>query len=410
MKRIALIAAVAVCLPGLIRAGESLQFRGPNRDGIFDETGLMKEWPAAGPPVAWVATGLGQGYSSVSVTKDAIYVPGMLGEDQGHVSVLDLHGKIVKQIAYGKETLDKQAPGPRSTPTIDGNRLYLMSGLGVVYCIQIPEGDLLWQVDVPKRFDAKPPQWTYAESLLVDGDRLICTPGGKDASVVALDKMTGGTVWTSKGLSDQASYCSAYIVELEGRRLLLTMTAKYVVGLDADTGEPLWTHEHPTDYDIHAVAPRYADGMLYYTGGYKSGGGMLELSADGASITPKWTDKTLDCQHHGVILLDGYLYGTGHGSAKELLCLELKTGEIAWRTKEVTQGAVVMADGMLYVYEGPKRGVVSLVKATHSGYERSGLFKVSEGSGNHWAHPTIAGKRLYIRHGGALIAYDIAAK
>jgi len=408
MRRLVAIVVIVMCMAGVACAEDVTQFRGPNRDGRFAETGLLKAWPDGGPAVVWVRKGLGKGYSSVSVVGDTIYATGKEGDGLGYLYLLDLDGNVKSKTPYGKETDEKQAPMSRSTPTIDGDRAYVISAPGVVTCFKIPDGTKLWDVDMIKEFGAELSTWHYAESVLIDGNRAICTPGGRNA-VVALDKMTGETVWTSKGLSDGVSYCSAVIAEHGGRRIMLTMTAKYVVGLDPETGEVLWTHKHETDYDIHAVAPVYDDGLIFYTGGYGSGSGVLKLSPDASSVTSVWKDKTLDNQHHGVILLDGYIYGTGHKTS-ELICLEMKTGKIVWRTKEVTQGVVVFADGMLYVYEGPKRGIVSLVKATPAGYERTGSFTVTEGTDKHWAHPTISGGRLYIRHGDALIAYDVAAK
>ena len=397
-------------LLGSAMAADSPQFRGPARDGIFPETGLMKAWPEGGPEIVWVAEGLGKGYASLSIVGDRIYVPGMNDTQEGFVHVLDSNGKLLQSTSYGQDTLDSQAPGSRSTPTIDGNRLYVLSGLGTLVCFELPSFNTLWEVDVLSVFHGEKITWDLAESVLVDGDLVYATPGGPDASVVALNKMTGETVWTSKGLSDKASYCSPEIITQGGNRILVTETAKLVVGLDPASGKVYWTHPHETDYDIHAVTPPFADGMLYYTGGYKSGGGMLELSADGTAITPRWTDTTLDCQHHGVVLLDGYLYGTSHASARGLVCLELKTGKVMWQTREVSQGVTIYADGMLYVYEGPKAGVVSLVKASPDGFEKTGELPVVQGTDKHWAHPVIVNKRLYVRHGDALIAYDIAAK
>ena len=407
LKPWTMMLALALAVPAL--AADSPQFRGPNRDGKFPETGLLQAWPEGGPPLAWRIDGLGEGYASVSVVGGTLYVPGMLNGNEGYLHALAPDGTTRWKVRYGEETEDRQAPGSRSTPTVDGDRIYLMSGLGVLYCLSAEDGAPVWNVDVLKRFDGKNIQWSIAESVLVDAQRVYCTPGGPDASVVALDKMTGDTIWTSKGLSDVSAYCSLDIFEHGGRRLLVTMTAQYVVGIDADTGEVLWTHEHPTRYDIHAVTPVYQDGMLYYTAGYKSGGGMLKLSADGFGITPAWRDKNLDCQHHGVVLKDGYIYGTAHQLGRELLCLELATGNVMWRTGEIRQGVVVYADGMLYVYEGPSAGVVSLVKATPDGFERTGSFEIEEGKAKHWAHPTIANGRLYMRRGGLLFAYDISA-
>ncbi len=406
MTMMTLVLFVFACVAS---AGDSPQFRGPNRDGKFDEQGLMKQWPDGGPPVAWIAKGLGKGYASASVANGKIYVPGMMENQNAFIFVLNADGAIEKKISYGKETVDQQAPGPRSTPTIDGDRLYILSGLGVVTCINLAKGEKLWDVNILERFGAKNNQWTLAESLLVDGDRVICTPGGPYAGIAALNKMTGETIWATKGLSDMASYCSPTIIDHKGRRILLTETSKLVVGIDAAAGALLWTHDHPTEYDIHAVTPIYNNGLVYFTGGYGSGGGALELSHDGSAVTAKWTDKNLDCQHHGVVLVDGYLYGTGHKNG-QLMCLEMATGKLMWSTKEVRQGAVVYADGMLYAYEGPKTGIVDLVKAVSTGFERAGKFSVTEGDDKHWAHPAIANKRLYIRHGDALIAYDIAAK
>ncbi len=409
-KRLVILGFAAILIASAAVAADSPQFRGPNRDGRFDEQGLMKTWPEGGPAVAWVAKGIGSGYSSISVVAGKIYASGMGAEETGMVSILNaVDGKMEKVVRYGKETMNDQAPGPRSTPTIDGNRLYILSGLGIAYCIDLTKNSVLWNADLLKRFGGENNTWTLAESLLVDGDRVICTPGGVEGGVVALNKMTGETVWATKGINDKASYCSPAIVTHNGHRILLTETEKLVVGVNPDNGALLWTYPHKTEYDIHAVTPLYSNGLVYFSGGYGSGGGALELSPDGAAVTLKWEDKKLDCQHHGVVLVDGYLYGTGHKN-NQLVCLEMATGKAMWQSKDVKQGAAVFADGMLYVYEGPKAGVVDLVKVSPGGMEMAGKFSVTEGADKHWAHPVIANGRLYIRHGDALIAYNIAAK
>jgi outer membrane protein assembly factor BamB len=396
---------------GVAEAGDSPQFRGPDRDGNFSDTGLLKAWPADGPAQVWKAEGLGHGYASASVVGDTIYVPGMLDDGQGYIFALNLDGAVKWQAAYGEETQDRQAPGSRSTPTIDGDRGYVISGLGVVTCFSAANGDILWQVDTVERFGAQEIRWDIAESVAIDGENLICTPGGADASVVALNKMTGDTVWTSRGLSDASAYCSPIVIDHGGRRIVVTMTAQNVVGIDAASGDVLWTHAYPTEHDIHAVSPVYSDGMVYYTSsGGRPAGAMLALSPDGSSVTLKWEDTNLNCFHHGVVLRDGYIYGTSEERRGELMCLELATGQLKWRAEEVTLGSVVAADDMLYVYEGPKAGVVSLVKATPEGFTRFGQFTITEGSARHWAHPTIAGGRLYIRRGDLLFAYNIAAE
>lgn len=389
-------------------AGDSPQFRGANRTGVFDEKGLMKTWPESGPPKMWVATGFGVGYSSAIVHKGRIYLTGTLEDQDSFVFVLDLDGQVLDKIPYGKETKAEAAPGARCTPTIQGDRMVLLSGLGVISCIDLPSKRILWQVNILERFKGPNNEWHVAEALLIDGDRVICTPGGPDAVMAALDMKTGDTVWVTTGMNDMTSYVPPLLVKHHQRRLILTETSKYLIGVDADSGALLWKHEHLTQYDIHAVTPVYKDGSVYYVAGYKSGGGLLELSEDASSYTVKWLDDQLDCQHHGVILADGYLYGTTHHrGGGQMVCLDWATGKVMWTSQEITQANAVSADGMLYMYEGPKKGIVSLVKPSPTGLERAGMFTLTEGTREHWAHPTIAHGRLYIRHGDALVCYDI---
>lgn len=397
---------------GAALAADSPQFRGADRTGVVQETGLLNQWPEAGPAELWTAEGLGKGYSSVSIAKGKVYVAGMNESQDGFISVINAaDGKVEKKLPYGKDVLNDQADGPRCTPTIDGDRLYQLSGTGVLYCIDLAQGKTAWEVNILDRFKAKNITWFLSESPLVDGDRVIVTPGGPDAGLAALNKMTGETIWATKGLSDAASYCSPIIFEHKGRRILTTETATMLVAADAATGALLWTHPHKTNYDIHGVTPVYKDGLLYYSGGYGSGGGCLELSADGSKFAVKWTDTTLDCQHHGVVQLDGYLYGTSHQSGKGMLvCLEMATGKVMWTAKEVRQGDVIAAEGMLYVYEGPGSGIMDLVKASPQGFESKGRFKITKGTEKHWAHPAIANGVLYVRRGDALMAFDIKAK
>lgn len=392
-------------------AADSPQFRGASRTGMFEETGLMKAWPTNGPPIAWVARGFGVGFSSALVNKGRIYVTGTLAEQDSFVFVIDMDGKVIDKIPYGKETTAETAPGARCTPTIDGDRLYLLSGLGVVSCIDLPTKQVVWQVNILDRFKAPNNEWHLAEALLIDGDRVICTPGGPDAVMAALDKKTGDTAWVTKGMEDMASYVAPLLVEHNRRRIILTETSKYLICVDADTGALLWKHEHLTEWDIHAVTPIYKDGCVYYVAGYKSGGGLLKLSEDASSYTVNWLDTQLDCQHHGVVLVDGYLYGTTHHrGGGQMVCLEWATGKVMWTSKEITQGVMEYADGMLYTYEGPKKGIVGLVKPSPAGLECTGKFAVTEGTKEHWAHPTIANGRLYVRHGEALVCCDITQK
>lgn len=409
MSRSAVLVALMCIAAPQVMAADATQFRGPHRDGHFADTGLLKAWPEGGPRLLWENAEIGMGYASATVVRDTIYVPGMLNKNDGFLFALDLEGKEKWRLGYGPETEDKMAPGSRSTLTVDGDAGYLTSGFGVVLRIDLTNPRIDWQVDTLARFNGKQIQWAIAESLLVDEKYVYCMPGGPDAGLAALDKQTGETVWTSKGFGDASAYCSPNIIVHNGRRILVSMTAKGLVGADPDSGKVLWTHDHPDEWDIHANTPVYENGILYFVAGSEKGGVAFELSADGSAITPVWSDTEMDTLHGGVIVKDGYLYGTSHRSGREMMCLALKTGEIVWRSREVAESALVCADGMLYAYEGPTKGVVNLVKATPEGFERTGHFEITKGEAKHWAHPTIANGRLYIRRGEYLWAYDIRA-
>lgn len=401
------VLVLAVCAS----AADSPQFRGPHRDGKFDEHGLAKSWPEGGPKQLWAAHGIGRGYSSPSIADGKIYVTGMREDQTGVLAILDRNGVLEMTVPYGPETVEKQAPGARSTPTVDGKRIYFLSGLGVLYCVDLDRRAVAWEVNILDRFGGKLPMWHISESVLIDENRVICTPGGTKGLIAALDKMTGETVWATTGFEDSASYCSPVIYRYGGRRILTTATAATIVAADADTGQLLWSFAHKGPYDIHGVTPILEGNLLYYVAGDGFGGGALQLSEDGSTVTEKWTDKTLDCLHHGVVLVEGYLYGAGYKGGGALVCLEMATGKVMWKTEEIREGITIYADGMLIVYEGPKSGVVSLVKAQPDNFERTGSFTVTAGGDDkHWAHPAISDGVLYIRHGDALVAYDLRAK
>ncbi len=387
------------------------QFRGPNRDGKSPETGLLKRWPEGGPKVLWTVKGLGTGYSTVTISDGTIYTTGM-DRSNGILFAYDVNGKLKWKKTYGAEWR-RSWPGVRCTPTVDGGSLYLISGVGQVYCLDAASGEQKWAVDAFTKFGGKYGTWGIAESPLIDGDNVICTPGGGKATVAALNKHTGETVWTCVVEGQRSSYCTPILFERGGRRIIVTMTDDYIVGVDARTGKVLWKESEKDLFgknkQINPVSAIYHDGAVYATSGYDDGGVMLALSADGSSYTRKWVDRTLDCHHGGVVLVDGYLYGAnwrdnGDGS---WCCLEWETGKVMYEKHWQCKGSMVYADGMLYCYE-EKNGNVALVKATPSGFEIVSSFKVVHGDGKHWAHPVVCGGRLYIRHGDELAAYDIA--
>ncbi len=409
MNRMTMISSFIMVMTLVARGvgADCPRFRGPAGDGQFPETGLLKQWPASGPKVAWTVKGLGQGYSSATVANGMVYVTGMDDQKQGHLFAFGLDGSPKWKTAYGPE-LDKRgmaAAGTRATPTVDGNRLFLVTGLGKLVTFDGAQGQVLKTIDLLDRFGAKQAQFGFAEAVLVDGQKLICTPGGPDASLAALDKNTGEILWKTKGLSQPTGCCSPRIVDHNGRRLILTMLAQSVVAVDAGTGAVVWQHEYPQRAGVQPNPPLYADGLVYVTSGMGAGGALLSLADNSPAAAPRWAAKIMDCQMQGTVLLDGYIYGTAQSGNKGLICLDWKTGKVMWNAAAVGMGVVIAADGMLYVYA--EDGKVYLVKPNATAFEPVSQFAVSEGTNEHWAHPTIANGRLYVRHGDVLLAYDI---
>lgn len=411
-KRICVVLSLVLLVSAVALAADWPQFRGPERDGTSPEAGLMKQWPAGGPKELWSYDELGEGYSSVSVADGTIYTCGKEG-DQGYLYALDLDGNLKYRVHYGQAWNEKgNYPGTRTAPTVDGDRVYLMSGHGRLSCHDAATGKQLLYVDTLDKFNGRNIRWGIAESVLIDGRKVICTPGGRNATVVALDKMTGETIWTSKGLSQRSAYCSPLLIERGGTRLILTLVEKALAGIDADTGEVYWTVPHEVSYDIQAVSPVYHDGIVYITNGYRKGSHGFALSADGKNIEKKWSERSLDVHHGGVVLIDGDIHGAS--TRGEWMCLDIATGKVEFTDRSdgsdrlVGKGSVIYVDDRLYVYG--EKGGVGLVRIKPDGYEMTGSFEIKKGSKEHWAHPAISDGRLYIRHGEVLMCYDIEAR
>jgi outer membrane protein assembly factor BamB len=391
------------------QAADSPRFRGPAADGVFPETGLLKQWPEAGPKLAWSVKGLGKGYSSAAVVGGTVYVTGMEEPNQGHLYAFNLDGSLKWKADYGPE-LEKRGPavaGTRATPTIDGDRIFLMTGFGKLVILDTAQGQVLKTVDLVERFGAKQAQFGFAEGVLVDGQKVICAPGGPNASLVALDRNTGDVLWQTKGLSEPTGYCAARLIRHNGRPLVLTMLAKSVVAVDPETGAVVWQHVFPHRAGVQPNPPLYDDGMVFVSSGMGAGSAMFALADSDPNAAPKWAQKMLDCQMQGVVSVGGCIYGTAQSGNKGLVCLDWKTGKVCWNAPEIKAGIVVEADGMLYVYTDD--GTVRLVKPSADSFQTVSKFTISEGTDEHWAHPTIADGRLYIRHGDVLLACDIKA-
>jgi outer membrane protein assembly factor BamB len=382
------------------------RFHGPKGDNLSSDTGLLKEWPKSGPPLLWTAKGLGHGYASVTLANGLIYTAGNIDE-KTVVTALDLDGKLRWQADNGP-AWTRDYPGTRGTPTIDGDRVYHESPLGELTCYDAKSGQKIWSVNILKQFDGQNITWALAESVLIDGDRLICCPGGDKASVAALDKKTGKTVWTTPSTGVKTSYASPVLVEDQGLRMILTMNSKAFLAVNADTGELLCTFPHQTSYDVNATSPIYREGHVFLCSGYGTGSVLLKLTVNGkkASVEQVWKNKDLDNHHGGVIFLDGYLYGAAYRG--NWVCLEWKTGKRMYSERGVGKGSLTFADGMLYTLSEQRD--LGLVEATPKAHKVISKFKIpSGGEGPSWAHPVVCGGRLYVRHSDQLYAYDVRA-
>ncbi len=409
--------AVPVAVAGLIVSVIALnaqsssvdwpQWRGPDRNGVSKETGLLAQWPRSGPPVGWAASMLGAGYGSISVQGDRVYVQGMRNR-QSVVSTLNrADGKPVWVRILGPAGENDRGPGPRSTPTIDGDRVYALSETGDLACLRAADGSVIWQRNILKEFRGDNPYWLLSESPLIDGNNVIVTPGGRGAGVVALDKMSGKTVWVSKELSDGAGYSSPIVADVGGVRTIMTFTADAGVGVRASDGKLMWRNTTAANGTANIATPVYSDGKVFFTSSYGAGAALLGLRAAGNEVRAQEIYSTRDMKNHhgGVVLVNGYIYGYNDSI---LTCLEFASGKMVWRDRSVGKGAVTYADGHLYILG--EDNIVGLVEATPAGYREKGRFTIADQGLPSWAHPVVSGGRLYIRNQGTLTSYDVRAR
>jgi len=378
------------------------KWRGPDQNCYYPDTGLLKEWPASGPEVLWQYNKLGKGYSSPAFGNGRIYASGM-EEHTGFVYAFEQDGTLIWKAPYGTEFYESY-PGSRGTPVIDGDKLYMLSGKGHLSCLSSNSGRIIWRKDLFKEYDGRNAEWGLAETLLIHGDMIICTAGGREHNMMALNKSNGDIIWTTKAMGEIPAYCSPLLIEIGGRNLIITHMKDHIIGIDADSGKLLWSHSHPNKYSVHPNTPLYHDGQVFCFSGYGKGGAMLKLNEDGSKVNQIWYSETMDSRMGGAVYLNGHIYGSGD-SNREWQCIDWNTGKVVYESKEIGNGAVITAEGMLYAYS--QRGELALMKPEASSFEVINKIKISVGSGQHWAHPAINSGRLFIRHGNTLVAYKI---
>jgi outer membrane protein assembly factor BamB len=403
IKKLTLL--LAIIFSTQVFTQEVAQWRGDTRDGIYNETGLLKSWPEGGPELLWHFDGLGNGHASAAVTSDVVYTAGTQG-DFGYIFAFDHSGNLLWKMKYGEEWVDSY-PGVRSTPLVYNNKLYIMSGLGELYCMDAKDGKIIWQINLITDYGCTNIKWGVTENLAFLDDKIFCTPGGEEHNVIALNKDSGELIWTSKGKGETSAYCSPQLANHNGTEMLITQTANSIIGLDALTGEFLWSTDQPNQWSVHANTPYYRDGFVYCVSGYGKGGVMIKLSDDGRSAEEVWRNESLDGRMGGFIVLDDKIWGPGDKGVK-WYCLDWNSGEELVVESLIKKGNITYADGMLYLYG--EDGKVALADPTDTSYNIVSQFSVPYGEDQHWAFPVIFNKRLYVRHGTSLMVYDIAAE
>jgi len=389
------------------------QWRGPQRNGISAETGLLTEWPKEGPPLLWQVKDIGSGYSTPAVVGDRLYLLSNQGTNDEFVQALDAKdGKRVWSQRIGKVGNPDQQPNypaARSTPTVEGEWVFAFGSDGDMACLERATGKVRWQKNVRQDYGGQPGIWAYSESPLVDGEAVVCTPGGSDAMLLALNKTTGELIWKCAiPGGEQAAYTSALAIEVGGVRQYIQMIQKGLVGVEAKTGKLLWRYDRTAKGSPAVIPTPVADRDFIYSAGARSGGGGVRLKVNGGTFEAEqvYYSPKLPTSVGGVVKVADCLYGTSAGA---LLCLDFTTGIVKWDDRRISPASICYADGRLYLHG--EDGAVALVEATPEAYREKGRFKPTDppdrGASKAWAYPIIANGRLYIRDLGTLWCYDV---
>lgn len=416
--KIRIISIIIIALLTARSNGQQISdWRPENRTGVSAETGLLRSWPTAGPTLLWSCLDLTKGYSSPSFGANTIYITGNKGSDD-ILFALDMNGKALWQTVIGRAWTQTN-PESRATPTVEGTRVYTTSGSGDLACLDGTSGKIVWSYKASELNKGTYGIWGIAEALLIDGDKVYYSPGGPETMTIALDKASGKVIWRSESLNDKPGYVSPILISFAGKKIVINVSMGHVFAIDASNGKILWTIKNEQSSDpemrrfelIKCTTPLYKNGMIYVTGGYDTGGMMIKIATDGKSANVVWTDSNLDNHHGGVVLVNGYIYGSNwvNNSKGNWCCIEWNTGKKMWEEPWNTKGSIIAADGMLYIYD-ERKGNVGLLKANPEKFDLVSSFQVTQGdTGPFWTHPVIHKGVLYLRHSNALMAYNIKA-
>ncbi|MBL8233153.1 MAG: PQQ-like beta-propeller repeat protein [Bryobacterales bacterium] len=400
MRVAAFFLALSLCQVSLCRADDWPQWRGPNRDGISKETGLMTSWPAGGPKQVWKATGLSEGFSGIAVVKGRIYTLGQRADEQFVMAFDAATGKKVWETKAGRSFRERRGHGPRGTPTVEADRLWALSADGTLVCLEAATGKKIWEQNIVDKFGGEVPHWGISESPLIDGEKVIVTPGGRDASVVALNKLDGKLIWKSPG--DRAAYSSPIIVNSGGVKQYVTLTSNAAVGVSAATGEQLWRYTQVANNVANVATPLYASDHIFVSSDYGTGCALLRLAPKTGKASEVYFNREMKNHHASSILIGKHLFGF---SSQILTAMDMMTGNVAWRDRSVGKGNMQYADGHFYVMS--ERGDVALVEASPEAYKEKGRFSIPQGSFNTWTPPVVANGRMYLREQDNLYCFDV---
>ncbi|WP_346857208.1 PQQ-binding-like beta-propeller repeat protein [uncultured Draconibacterium sp.] len=392
---------------------EVVEWRGVNRSGLYNETGLLKEWPEPGPELIQKIEGVGKGFSQAIVVGQTIFITGIKQDTTDILSAFNFNGELLWETPYGR-SWTRSYIDSRSTPTYSKGKLYVSSGTGQLSCVDAKSGNTLWKIDAVKNYSGEIHKHGDAEAPLVEGNLVFYVTGGEINTMVAFNKDTGKQVWKTKSLGGTKSYASPTLINHQGQEIVLVQTADNLIGVNPLNGEILWSynlmqyHTHESGKGAQTNPPLYFNGDILVTSGYNHPALMFSLSDDGRSIQLKWKNEDLDTHHGGVVLLDGNVYGSNwqNNANGKWASVNWETGATNWEQDWENKGSVISAEGLLYLYE-EKRGNVALAEPSPDSLKIISTFKVDAGNGPHWVHPAIYNGRLFIRHGDVLMIYNI---
>ena len=394
-----------------LSADDWQQWRGPNRDGISREIGLLQAWPSAGPERIWLSRDIGIGYSAPVVAEGKIFIMGTKDGKEQLFAKEAKGGKTLWTAPMGGILSNNWGDGPRGAATVDGDKVYALGAKGGLICSNVGDGNVNWQVEMVKDLGGKVPGWGYTESVLVDGDYVICAPGGKRGTLAAIDKKTGEVIWRSSDWTDGAQYASVVAAELNGQRQFIQLTQKTLAGVSARDGSVLWRNAWPGRTAV-IPTPIVLKNEVYVSSGYGVGCRKITIG-DAHKVTEDYSNKNMKNQHGGVLLLDGHLYGYSDG--RGWTCQNLKSGDVVWDSKKLGKGCVFYADNRLYCL-AESSGTVALAGANTAGWKEHGRFKLEpqtelrKRSGRIWTHPVVANGVMYLRDQELLFAFDVKAR